>query len=312
MKRDLELGALAASQASFISSRQAADFGFTAAAIKWRVEAGLWTPVRNGLFQVVGVPGGPGAGPASRRALLTGAVAILPNAVVSHESASELHAIPFIPRNKVAVTVHAKTTHTFPGVRVHRSLDIAPDHLTAVDGLPTTTVARTLIDLAAVCRKGMVARAMDELLASGRVRIEDVVSVFEDTARRGRTGAKAMRELLEERVGDEMVSASRLEQVGMDLFERGGLPRPKCQYPAPWNPDERIDFAWPRWLSGVEGDSRRWHSRVADFERDRRRDRLGLLHRWTILRFTWFDFTKRPEEVLAQVRQMLEQRRAIA
>jgi very-short-patch-repair endonuclease len=50
--------------------------------------------------------------------------------------------------------------------------------------------------------------------------------------------------------------------------------------------------------------------RADDFERDRRRDRLSLLHRWTILRFTWFDCPKRPEEVLAQVRQLLDQRAA--
>ena len=154
----------------------------------------------------------------------------------------------------------------------------------------------------------MVARAMDEMLAAGGVRIDELVAVFEETSRPGRTGSKAIRELLGERVGNELVSASKLEQIGMDLFDRGGIPRPEWQFPAPWNPDERIDFAWPPYFAGVEGDGRRWHSRVADFERDRRRDRLSLLHRWTILRFTWFDFTKRPDEVLNQVRQLLQLR----
>jgi len=305
MKRDLELGALAASQASYISSRQAAEHGLTPAAIRWRIQQGLWTPARNGLYQVTGVTG-------DLRGLLRGAIAILPDAAISHQSAAEIHGIPFIPPGKAVVTVHARTTHCYPGVTVHRSLDLASDHITVVDGLRVTSIARTLNDLTAVCKKGMVARAMDEMLSSGRVRIEELVSVFEETARPGRTGSKASRELLDERVGDELVSASRLEQVGMDLFQRGGVPRPEWQYPAPWNPDERIDFAWPWWFAGVEGDGRRWHTRVADFERDRRRDRLSLLHRWTILRFTWLDFTKRPDEVLAQVHQLLDQRRAVS
>jgi hypothetical protein len=120
-----------------------------------------------------------------------------------------------------------------------------------------------------------------------------------------------MRALLMERIGDEMVSASKLERVGMDLFKRGDLPIPVWQYPAPWNEDERIDFAWPRWLAGVEGDGRRWHTRAADFERDRGRDRLALLSRWSILRFTWHDFTQRSEEVLAQVRALLDQKQRI-
>jgi hypothetical protein len=301
MQRDLELGALAARQASFISRRQASEYGLTPAAIRWRVEAQVWTRVRNGLYQVNGVAG-------DLKGLLRGAVAILPNAAISHESAAELNGIPMIPKGKAVVTVHARTTHGFPGVTVHRSLDLAPDHIVTIGDLRTTNVARTLVDLAAVCRKGMVARAMDEMLAAGGVRIDELVAVFEKTSRPGRTGSKAIRELLGERVGDELVSASKLEQIGMDLFDRGGIPRPEWQFPAPWNPDERIDFAWPPYFAGVEGDGRRWHSRVADFERDRRRDRLSLLHRWTILRFTWFDFTKRPDEVLNQVRQLLQLR----
>lgn len=301
MQRDLELGALAARQASFISGRQAAEYGLTPAAIRWRVEAEVWTRVRNGLYQVNGVAG-------DLKGLLRGAVAILPNAAISHESAAELNGIPMIPKGKAVVTVHARTTHGFPGVTVHRSLDLAPDHIVTIGDLRTTNVARTLVDLAAVCRKGMVARAMDEMLAAGGVRIDELVAVFEETSRPGRTGSKAIRELLGERVGNELVSASKLEQIGMDLFDRGGIPRPEWQFPAPWNPDERIDFAWPPYFAGVEGDGRRWHSRVADFERDRRRDRLSLLHRWTILRFTWFDFTKRPDEVLNQVRQLLQLR----
>lgn len=242
---------------------------------------------------------------------MRGAVATLPDAAISHESAAELHGIPLIPRGNAVVTVHARTTHGYPGVTVHRSLDLATHQIVTIDDLRTTSIPRTLIDLAAVCKKGLVARAMDEMLASGRVRIEELVAAFEETARPGRTGSKAMRELLAERVGDELVSASKLEQVGMDLFDRGGIPRPRWQFPAPWNPDERIDFAWPEYLAGVEGDGRRWHTRVADFERDRRRDRLSLLHRWTILRFTWFDFTKRPDEVLTQVRQLLDQRATV-
>ena len=61
MQRDLELGALAARQASFISSHQASEYGLTPAAIRWRVEEKLWTRVRNGLYQVNGVSGTSGA-----------------------------------------------------------------------------------------------------------------------------------------------------------------------------------------------------------------------------------------------------------
>ena len=56
---------------------------------------------------------------------------------------------------------------------------------------------------------------------------------------------------------------------------------------------------------GCECDSRRWHTRVADSQRDRERDNLLLIHGWKIFRFTWDDFTTRPHLVIAQLRVVL-------
>ena len=201
------------------------------------------------------------------------------------------------------VTVHAQTTHTFPDVAIHRSIDLFEDHRDVVEAMPVTTPARTLIDLAAVMRLGTMARTLDESLASRLVTIDEVAKVFGDVSRKGRVGCGNMRKLLDERIGRPTVSATRIEQIGADLFERGGLPRPEFQYPAPWNPNERLDFAWPHCRVGCECDSRRWHTRNEDFQRDRERDNLGLLAGWRIFRFTWDDFVHRPERVLGQLRQ---------
>lgn len=191
---------------------------------------------------------------------------------------------------------------------VHRSLDLVPAHTTLIAGLETTTVARTIVDLAAVYSLARMARVLGEVLASGATRIDEVNRVFKDVSRQGRKGCGSVRVLLEERIANELVSASKLERIGMQLFERGGIPRPIWQYPAPWNDQERIDFAWPEWWCGVESDSRRWHTGVADFERDCRRDRLSLLSQWMILRFTWRDFVDIPDNVLGQVRAMIDSR----
>ena len=303
MQRDLELGALAAGQAGFISSRQAAEHGLSPAAIRWRVEQRLWTPVRNGLYQVNGVEG-------DLRGLIRGAVAILPEAAASHESAAELHGIRPIPKGKAVVTVYARTTHTYPGVTVHRSLDLAAHHMVTIDNLKTTNIARTLIDLAAVCRKGMVARAMDDMLAVRPCSNRRV-------GRRVRGNRSAGADRVESYSGTTEREGRRRTRCGVETGAgRDGSLRSWWHSPDPCGNSRRPGIrtngstlrgrpGWP----GVEGDGRRWHTRVADFERDRRRDRLSLLHQWTILRFTWFDFTKRPDEVLAQVRQLLEQRR---
>jgi hypothetical protein len=114
-----------------------------------------------------------------------------------------------------------------------------------------------------------------------------------------------MRKILGDRVGAELVEATKIERVGLSVFDSGGLPRPVWQFPAPWDRAKRIDFAWPHARVGCECDSRRWHTRVNDFQYDRDRDNLALLHNWKIFRFTWQDFTQRPGFVIEQLRTAL-------
>ena len=299
MKADYELVAIASSQAGFLGHHQVEAHGVSKAGIKHRVDSGLWVPVSRGLYRVHGITG-------DRNGLLRGATAILPGrATVSHEAAAEVHGIPYVSRGLSVVTVHARTTHDFPGVKIHRSLDLIEDHCEVIQSLRTTTPARTMNDLAAVLHPNALARALDDSLARKLLSIEEVQTVFGQIARRGRTGCGKMRRLLEERVGDDMITASRLEKLGLRVFERGGLPRPIWQYPAPWNPDRRIDFAWPHVCVGCECDGRRWHSRVTDFQNDRERDNLSLSHKWRIFRFTWHDFTQRPDHVIARLRDAM-------
>ncbi|MGH8928842.1 MAG: type IV toxin-antitoxin system AbiEi family antitoxin domain-containing protein [Acidimicrobiia bacterium] len=302
MNPDYELAVLAATQAGFLSLEQVTAKGLTPAAIRWRLEQGVWTVAGKGLYHVLGLSG-------DHLARARAAAGILRSAVISHETAAELHRIPYLPRGLASVTVHNRTTHVFPGVVVHRTLDLTPDHYLDMGGHQVTTPARTLVDVSATCHPKAVALAVDEMVAARVINLETINDVFCQVARKGRKGCGPMRTILEERIGDPMVTASRLEKVGMAVFERGGLPAPVWQYPAPWDPECRIDFAWPPWWVGVEGDSRRWHTRVEDFERDRERDRLALLHRWWILRFTWNDFVNRPDEVVAQVRAAIDLRR---
>ena len=298
VKIDLELGALAQQQGGYLGREQVEALGLSSAGIKWRLTSGNWVSVQRGIYHVAGISG-------THRELVRAAGAILPNATVSHQSAAELHGLRYVPRGLAVVTVHARTTHGFPGVQVHRSLDLTANHRMRLDGMWTTTVARTLVDNAAVLHSKAMGLMLDDALASGRTKIGDVAEVFRETARRGRTGSALMRGLLDERIGDELVAATQIEKLGMKVFVDGGLPHPVFQYPAPWNPEHRIDFAWPYYCVGCEADSRRWHTRLDQFQNDRERDNLALIHRWRILRFTWQDFTQRPGRVVAVVRSAL-------
>jgi hypothetical protein len=228
-------------------------------------------------------------------------VASLPQAVVSHQSAGVLHLLEYVPNTQLAVTVPARTTHLFPGVVVHRTDDLAPEHVTEVDGLPVTKVARTIIDLAAVLHQAHLGQVLDEGLAARRFTIDEIHEHLELVARRGKPGVAALRELLLARNGRDMVPQNRLERLALQVFKSAGLPNPVCQYPAPWNPDERVDLALPEARLIIELDGRRWHGRQRDFENDRRRDNAAVSAGWRVLRFTWPRLREEPGAVCAEV-----------
>jgi hypothetical protein len=233
------------------------------------------------------------------------AIATLPQAVASHETAAELHAIPRLQTGKAVVTVHSKTTHSFPGVVVHRTRDLADDHITAVNGVRATTLGRTVVDLSATLHPRHVEAIVDDLVALNRLDPEEFAELVGSVARRGKPGSSALRDLIAERNASGIPFASRLERIGLAVLLDAGLSRPRTEYPAPWDDTKRLDVAYPQARVGIEWDSRRWHSQADAFHRDRMRDRQALLHDWRVFRFTWVDVTERPHEVVATIRRAL-------
>jgi hypothetical protein len=167
-----------------------------------------------------------------------------------------------------------------------------------------TTVARTCVDLAAILTPGHLGVVIDDLVAAGRVRVDDLVAVVEAVCRRGRAGSASIRAYLSERVG-ETQPGSVLEMAGRRLLAQAGLPPPLSEFPVPWEESRRFDDAYPDHKLAIEWDSRRFHLQMDAFAADRRRDRGALVHGWRVLRFTWSDVTGNPASVVADVRRVL-------
>ncbi len=66
-----------------------------------------------------------------------------------------------------------------------------------------------------------------------------------------------------------------------------------------------IDVAFPARRLAVEVDGWAWHSGVDRFRWDRQRQNALVNAGWRVLRFTWHDFTARPEAVIAEIRAAL-------
>jgi hypothetical protein len=299
MNCDQQARLIADRQYGVITRRQALALGMTDRMMRRRVTSGLWTRIEPGTFQLSGQASG-------LMRLLSAATLALP-AVVSHESAAELHGLPHVPRGRAVVTVPIRSANRFPGVQVHQSTDLAGDFIVMVEGLPTTSLARTVVDLAAVLRAGRLERIVDHCLVTRAVGLETLSETVARLARRGKPGTKALREILETRGPGLEISESILELELVRLLTEAGLPAPVQQHPLPWRPvgAGRADLAYPDLRLLIEADGRRWHALDQAFDSDRRRDNLAMLAGWRVLRFTWRDLVERPADVVTMVSEGL-------
>jgi very-short-patch-repair endonuclease len=185
----------------------------------------------------------------------------------------------------------------------HHALD--PVDVMTFEGLPVTTPARTLIDVAAMVDEATLEVALDDALRRGLVSLPRLRWRLEQLTAKGRPGVKPVRSLLEAR--DHAVPQSVFETRLRRLMRDAGLPQPVGQYPI--RVDGRVlavvDFAFPQAHLAIEADGYRWHSGRVRFDDDlARRNRLTLLGR-RIIHVTWTDLTERPTETVEAIGRAL-------
>jgi predicted transcriptional regulator of viral defense system len=153
-ERDIKLARLAARQHGVVSRVQLLDAGVTDHAIERRLRSGSLHRVLRGVYVV-----GYGSTAPLTRAMAA-VLACGPGTVLSHRSAGALWELGLGWSGAVEVTAPAE--HRCDGVIAHRSRTLARENVTVRDGIPVTTVARTLIDLADVLADRALARAVNE------------------------------------------------------------------------------------------------------------------------------------------------------
>src|SRR6266576_2531113 len=140
---DRSLARLAAAQHGVVTRPQLVELGFSPRAITGRIARGGLVVLHRGVYGV-----GHGALRPEGR-WLAAVLACGPDAVLSHRSAAALWDLRPTTRPTVDVTA-PRTRHRRPGIDLHLSRCLEPHHRTEHMRIPTTTVARTLVDLAAV------------------------------------------------------------------------------------------------------------------------------------------------------------------
>jgi hypothetical protein len=281
---------IAERQDGVVSTAQLRAAGIGAGGIRHRVTAGRLHQLHRGVFAL----GHRRIGP---RGLLFAAVLACGYAVISHRAAAWVHNIIGPPALPIDVTT-LRESRSRPGIRVHRSCSLDPQRdVTYVDGLPMTTPARTLLDLAATRVN------LDRALREAEVqRVFDLTALNEVLERAPRhPGAARLRRALDG-MDDPEPTDSELENILLELLKSAGLPTPVVGATVA---SRRRDFYWPEHRLVVEMDGARTHLTPTAFEDDRRRDAELAVAGIRTVRFTWRQATRDPDHVIGTLRTLL-------
>jgi hypothetical protein len=222
-----------------------------------------------------------------------------PNAVLSHRSAAMWWGFQRTARRDVDVTVPGRSKRGQDGIDLHlvRGLDLRD--VTEYEGVPITTIPRTLLDLAELLPKQRLKRAIEEL---DRQREFDGAAVQELLQRSpGRRGLKPLRSLLAEFDWDPL-TRSELEALFFDFCVERGLPIPAMNASIL---GYTVDAHWPGTNLIVEIDSRAFHLNPKAFEEDRERDANLMLAGYRVLRITYRQLMREPDELARKIRTLL-------
>jgi very-short-patch-repair endonuclease len=284
-----------------VARAQLLALGMGRGAIQLRLDAGRLHQVHRGVYAV-------GHRRLTREGRWMAAVlAAGPGAVLSHRSAAALCGLRRTSRSVIEVTApHRRRLRE--RIRVRRA-PLPADEVTVVDGIPVTTVARTLLDLAAVLPRDQVETAMSE--AEGR-RLQDSVPLPVLVRRYpGRRGLATVKAIIRERAVRSAITRSELESRFASFLARHGLPRPEVNAPirvgARWI---EVDCLWRRQRLVVELDGRAFHDTEDAYEADRARDRALSVAGLRVVRVTWEQLHREEPAVATDLRTLLRARDA--
>jgi very-short-patch-repair endonuclease len=254
---DEAIAGLAARQHGVVARRQLVRLGLSAKAIRHRARTGRLHLIHRGVSAV-------GHARLTQRGWWMAAVlAAGEGAVLSHRSAAALWGLGLGASGRVDVTVAKERRR--PGSAIHEAR-LEPDEGTVRDGIPVTTVARTLLDLAATAPRRDTERALRE---AERRRLGDRASVAVLLERhRGRKGTATLRALLAR--ATDGITKSELEEAFLTFLDDRRFSRPSLNVHVE---GFECDCYWAAARTVVELDGRAFHDDDDAFEDDRARDR---------------------------------------
>jgi very-short-patch-repair endonuclease len=282
------VASLAAEQHGVVSAAQLHAIGLNCEAIRVRLHNGRLHRIHRGIYavghQALALPA----------RFMAATLACEPDGVLSYRSCgAHWEFMRWDGRYLIELTVSGSGSRSRPGLRIHRTRSLDLRDVARHNGIPVTTPARTLLDLADELPDKGLRRAVRQAQALQLTNVRLIADVL--TRANGRHGARRLAALISD---GPAPTRSELEDLVLELVLRGGLQRPQINrrlggvYP---------DLRWPEQRLTVECDGAAWHSgrlaREDDAQRQARLEACGE----RVLRVTWQQALSQPQQTLARL-----------
>jgi very-short-patch-repair endonuclease len=268
---------LAGGQWGVVSLAQLRAAGLSYDAVRSRVRAGRLHRLHHGVYAV-------GHTVLKREGRWLAAIlACGDGALLSHRSAAAYWGLLQSAATRTDVTTPRRRAPNAT-IRLHRSRSLIARDTDTHRGIPITSVARTLLDLAATVKPDRLERALAQ---AEHLELYDHRAITELLARAN--GHRGKTALTKATARAPKVTRSDWEARLLKLVRDAALPEPlvNLSLAAPDHPRLEVDFCWPSYHLIVETDGWESHRTRAAFEADRRRDAALQADGYRVVRFTW-------------------------
>ena len=268
MSKDRTLARTASKKHALVPVTDTAAAGLTTAEVEYRRRLGRLDRVRRGVWRMPGIP------PTWEQFALAACLAAGPSAVLSHGTAGWIYRCAhFTWPDLLDITVPWPLNPRLTGVKAHRVSTLDPRDMTVVSGLPVTTVARTVIDIASLVPPERVGPIVNDLMRRRLLTVAQLRAAadrVDDSRLRRRM--KLIRTVIAQREEGFHPGDSDPEIWMVEMLVRGGLPKPVQQHEVRIGGRRyRLDAAYPEFMVAMEYEGLDGHGQPLDVWRDRAR-----------------------------------------
>lgn len=294
--RHSALAELAERQHGVVSIRQlTGPLGYSKAAVHRAVTAGRLHQLYRGVFAVGHVK------LSLHAQCLAAVLACAPDALLSHVSAAWLWDLTKTSPLPASVCAPGYRKPR-PSLRLHEARSLTPEDRALREGIPVTSLPRTLLDLAATVRFEWLEKMVERSEHLELFDLRAVEGLLDRTV--GHPGHGRLRRAIA-LYKPSSFTRSTLEKRFLELCLAASLPQPRTNFVVH---GFELDCYWPDFRFAVELDVYETHGTRAAFERDRKRQEDLLLHGIAITRVTGPRLEREPRQVIGRVAQLLAQR----